>query len=75
MKNQLVATLQKKYHESGYALVSPKSGKVFAFEKSIQRLYNTIEEKQIPDKDKIVMHVPAPGVKHVLHISLPIRLH
>lgn len=65
MKNQLLLSLQKKYQTSGYALVAPRSGKVYAFEKDIKKLYNTIHKEKIEDKNKMVVYVPSP---HAIHI-------
>lgn len=71
----LLLQLQKKYQGGGYALVSQKTGKAFAFGEDLSKLYKTIDEKKIKDMDKVVMYVPPPRVKHVFQISLSIRFH
>jgi hypothetical protein len=73
-KTNLLLKLQKRYHEGGYALVSQKTGKTFAFGGDLNKLYKIIAEKKIKDIDKTVMYVPPPRVKHVFQISLSIRL-
>lgn len=71
----LLLQLQKKYHEGGYALVSPKSGEVLAYGKSLKHLYTTIDRKKIKDNDKLVMHIPSPNVTHAFHFSLSVRIY
>lgn len=73
-KKNLLLKLQKKYHEGGYALISPKTGQVVAFADDIKILYQTIEREKIRDADKLVMYVPPPKVKHVFQVSLSIRI-
>lgn len=76
MKNKyLLLKLQKKYQEGGYALVSPETGRIFAFADDLKKLYKTIDAKNIEDADKLVMYVPPPHVKHVFQISLSVRFH
>lgn len=76
MRNKnLLLTLQKKYQEGGYVLVSPKSGKVVAFGEDLAHLYEVIDRKKIKDADKVVMHIPPPSVTHAFHLSLSIRIH
>lgn len=74
MTNVLLQKLQEKYKDGGYALVSPTSGRVTLFAKTIKNLYKTIETKQIKDADKIVMYIPPPKIAHVFQVSLSIRL-
>lgn len=74
-KLNLLLRLQKRYQEGGYALVSQKTGKAFAFGEDLNKLYKIIEEKKIRDMDKVVMYVPPPRVKHVFQISLSIWFH
>jgi len=74
-KKNILMKLQEKYKEGGYALVSPKTGKVMAFSETLQSLYTIIDQKQIHDADKMVMYVPPPNLKHVFYISLSIRIH
>lgn len=64
-KKNLLLTLQKKYRDGGYALIAPKSGNLVAFAKTLKDLYQRIDQKSIDDRDKIVMHIPSPRVKHV----------
>ena len=73
-KLSLLSKLQKIHQEGGYALISQKTGKVFAFAEDLKKLYKTVDEKRIKDVDKTVMHVPPPRVKHVFQVSLSIRL-
>ncbi len=58
-------TLQKKHQRGGYALVSPKSGKLYVFGNDVKALYQKIEKEKINDSDKMVMYVPPLHVKHV----------
>lgn len=74
-KINLLLKLQKRYQEGGYALVSQKTGKAFAFGEDLNKLYKIIDEKKIKDIDKTIMYVPPPRVKHVFQISLSIRFH
>lgn len=74
-QKNLLLTLQKKYKTGGYALVSPKNGRVSAFGEDLKQLYKTINEEKINDADKMVMYIPPPHVKHVFQLSLSIRLH
>lgn len=74
-RKNLLLNIQNKYKEGGYALVSPKSGKVSAFAENLKKLYQTIDRRKIKDSDKLVMHIPSPNVKHAFHISLSIRIH
>lgn len=76
MKNKnILLKLQEKYHDGGYALVSPDTGRIFAFGQNLKKLYTNIDTRKIKDEDKIVMYVPPPRVKHVFQISLSIRLY
>lgn len=72
-KSNLLVSLQKQHTQGGYALVSPKSGRVAVFAENLKKLYQTIEKKQIDDAQKIVMYIPPPKVKHVFRISLSVR--
>lgn len=71
-KNLLIR-LQKKYSKGGYALVGPKSGKVFAHGMDLQSLYKHIDKKRVNDADKLVMYIPTPGYTHVFRLSISIR--
>lgn len=53
-KLSLLLKLQKKYQEGGYALVSQRTGKTFAFGEDLNKLYKIIDEKKIKDADKAV---------------------
>ena len=64
-KKQLLLQLQKKFQEGGYALIYPKSGRVAAFSENLKKLYQTIDQKKIDDKNKLVMYIPPPHVAHV----------
>lgn len=73
-KNTLLLNLQKKYKQGGYALVSPESGKVWLYADTVKNLYKTIEMKDIPDADKLVMYIPQRKGSHVFSFSLSIRI-
>ncbi len=74
MKNKnLLLRLQTKYQDGGYVLVSPDTGRVFAFGQNLKLLYKTIDAKKIKDEDKLVMYVPS-RMKHVFQLSLSVRI-
>lgn len=75
MTKTLLQNLQKKYKQGGYALVSPRSGRVALFADTIKKLYQTIQGKNINDENKVVMYVPQRKGSHVFSISLSVRLH
>ena len=59
MKNPyLLGQLQEKHKKGGFALVSEKEGKEFAFGHDIKVLYDRIREKGIKDSNKDVMYIP-----------------
>lgn len=59
MKNRYsLVNIQKKYKKGGFALISEKTGKEFAFGTDIKKLYEMIDKKKIKDSDKIVTYVP-----------------
>lgn len=68
-RKNILLKLQKKYHEGGYALISPNTGKVLAYGEDLELLYKIIKKEKIKDQDKLVMHIPPPSVKHVFHFS------
>lgn len=75
MKNKnLLLNLQKKYQKGGYALVSPKSGEVFAYGINLKNLYESIDRNKIKDSDKLVMYIPSRNVTHAFHFSLSVRI-
>lgn len=69
----ILLKLQKKYHEGGYALVSQKSGQIYAFGDDIKKLYDLIEKKKIKDENRLVMYIPPLHIKYALRISLSIN--
>lgn len=64
-KRNLLLNLQRKFKDGGYALVSEKNGRVFAYAETIKKLYQKIEEKNVKDENKTVVYVPSAKVKHV----------
>lgn len=76
MKNKnILLKLQRKHRDGGYALVSPRTGRVAAFAENLKKLYQTIETQKIRDETKLVMYVPPPHVTHVFHFSLSVRVY
>lgn len=69
-RKNLLLQLQRKYQEGGYALVTPKTGKVVAYGEDLENLYATIDRKKINDAGKLVMFIPPPRVTHAFHLSL-----